>query len=52
VCGVHRGLLRGTLESLGEHETEVSLRPLVEPRVCLATVRTRAAFEQPHEPLT
>ena len=52
VCGVHRGLLRGTLESLGEHETEVSLRPLVEPRVCLARVRTRADFDQPHEPLT
>jgi predicted ArsR family transcriptional regulator len=52
VCGVHRGLLRGTLETLGEDETEVSLRPLVEPRVCLARVRTRADFEQPHVPLT
>jgi predicted ArsR family transcriptional regulator len=52
VCGVHRGLLRGTLESLGEDQTEVSLRPLVEPRVCLAHVRTRADFDQPHQPLT
>jgi predicted ArsR family transcriptional regulator len=52
VCGVHRGLLRGTLETLGEQQTEVSLRPLVEPRVCLAQVRTRAEFELPHEPLT
>jgi predicted ArsR family transcriptional regulator len=53
VCGVHRGLLRGTLETLGEEQTEVSLRPLVEPRVCLAHVRTRAEFEQPpHRPLT
>ncbi|HET6562966.1 MAG TPA: helix-turn-helix domain-containing protein [Marmoricola sp.] len=52
VCGVHRGLLRGTLESLGEADTEVSLRPFVEPRVCLARVRTRAEFEQPHGPLT
>jgi predicted ArsR family transcriptional regulator len=52
VCGVHRGLLRGTLETLGEDDTEVSLRPLVEPRVCLAHVRTRADFELPHEPLT
>jgi predicted ArsR family transcriptional regulator len=52
VCGVHRGLLRGTLETLGEEETEVSLRPLVEPRVCLAHVRTRAELALPHEPLT
>jgi predicted ArsR family transcriptional regulator len=52
VCGVHRGLLRGTLESLGEGETEVSLRPLVEPRVCRARVRTRADFDEPHGPLT
>jgi predicted ArsR family transcriptional regulator len=52
VCGVHRGLLRGTLESLGEDDTEVSLRPFVEPRVCLARVRTRADFEEPHGSLT
>jgi predicted ArsR family transcriptional regulator len=52
VCGVHRGLLRGTLETLGEADTEVSLRPLVEPRVCVAHVRTRAELELPHEPLT
>jgi predicted ArsR family transcriptional regulator len=52
VCGVHRGLLRGTLESLGETDTEVSLRPFVEPRVCLARVRTRAEFEEPHGSLT
>jgi predicted ArsR family transcriptional regulator len=52
VCGVHRGLLRGTLESLGEDDTEVSLRPLVEPRVCHVRVRTRAEFEEPHGPLT
>ena len=49
---MHRGLLKGTFESLGEDETEVSLRPFVEPRVCLARVRTRAAFEAPHAPLT
>jgi predicted ArsR family transcriptional regulator len=52
VCGVHRGLLRGTLESLGEKETEVSLRPFVEPRVCLARVRTRADFEEPQARVT
>jgi predicted ArsR family transcriptional regulator len=48
VCGVHRGLLRGTLEALGEPDTEVGLQPFVEPRVCLARVSTRAEFDQPN----
>lgn len=47
VCGVHRGLLRGTLEALGEPDAEVGLRPFVEPRVCLARISTRAEFGHP-----
>lgn len=46
VCGVHRGLLRGTLEALGEPDAEVALQPFVEPRVCLARIRTRTEFER------
>ena len=50
VCGVHRGLLRGTLEAVGEPDTEVGLRPLVEPRVCLARITTRADLASGRDP--
>lgn len=43
-CGIHRGLIRGTLEVLGERDTEVSLEPFVGPTHCLAHVTTRADF--------
>ena len=45
VCGVHRGLIRGALEALGEPDTEVALQPFVEPHVCLARISTRADFD-------
>ena len=44
VCGIHRGLIRGSMDALGEHDTEVSLVPFVEPHLCLAHVTTRATF--------
>ena len=47
VCGVHRGLLRGALEAVGEPETEVGLHPLVRPRVCTATITTKAELRLP-----
>lgn len=47
VCGVHRGLLKGALEAVGETDTEVGLLPFVEPHQCLARVTTRAAFSPP-----
>jgi predicted ArsR family transcriptional regulator len=43
-CGIHRGLIRGTLEALGEPEPEISLEPFVGPTHCLAHVTTRADF--------
>lgn len=43
-CGIHRGLLRGTLAVLGEDDVEVSLEPFVGPNHCLAHVTTRADF--------
>lgn len=43
-CGIHRGLIRGTLDALGEHDVEVSLDPFVSPTHCLAHVTTRADF--------
>lgn len=47
VCGVHRGLIRGALEMLGEPDAEVGLQPFVEPRTCLARISTRADFVDP-----
>jgi predicted ArsR family transcriptional regulator len=44
VCGIHRGLIAGTMAQLGEEHTEVSLEPFVEPNRCLAHVRTRTPF--------
>lgn len=44
VCGIHRGLMRGTLDQLGEHDTELSLVPFVDPTRCLAHITTRANF--------
>lgn len=44
VCGVHRGLLRGALTHVGELEAEISLRPFVSERTCLATLSSRTPF--------
>ena len=44
VCGVHRGLMRGTLEVFGETDVELSLTPFVEPHRCLAHLTTRTPF--------
>ena len=54
VCGVHRGLLHGAMEALGEQSTEVSLTPLVTPTTCTASLRRTQAFApvrslRPHE---
>jgi predicted ArsR family transcriptional regulator len=38
VCGIHRGLLRGALEAVGDTETEVSLHPFVDARTCQAVL--------------
>lgn len=43
-CGVHRGLMRGTLDRLGEPDAELSLVPFVDPNRCLAHITTRANF--------
>ena len=50
VCGVHKGLLRGAMDSVGEPDTEVALRPFVGPGRCLATLTTRTDFGGPHTP--
>jgi len=45
VCGIHRGLLRGTLEVLGEPQVCVQLQPFVTETTCHAQL-------QPPEPFT
>lgn len=36
VCGIHRGLIRGTMQRLGENGTEVDLLPFADGDVCIA----------------
>lgn len=44
VCGVHRGLLRGAMDAVGEADTEVVLRPFVSDGRCLAAITTSNRF--------
>lgn len=45
VCGIHRGLITGCLEQLGEPDARSSLVPFVRPNVCVAHVSTATPFE-------
>lgn len=47
VCGIHRGLLRGSLRAVGEDQTDVGLQPFVGPTTCRARITTRADFTDP-----
>ncbi len=51
VCGVHRGLLRGAMAAAGEPDAEVSLRPFVAPRRCLATLTVAHEFDSGPKPV-
>lgn len=44
VCGVHRGLLRGALDALGEESVELDLVPLVDRRTCRAHLTVTTPF--------
>ncbi len=46
VCGIHRGLLRGAVEGLGETGTVVSLEPFVDPHHCRARLTASTPFEE------
>ncbi|GAA4414211.1 helix-turn-helix domain-containing protein [Fodinibacter luteus] len=53
VCGIHRGLIAGSLEQFGETDAEVGLEPFVDPTTCVAHVTTRTPFRStttPKEP--
>lgn len=44
VCGIHRGLLTGAMEQVGEPATQVSLEPFVGKTTCIAHVTTTTPF--------
>lgn len=44
VCGIHRGLMRGTLDAFGETDAELSLEPFVDESRCRAHITTRSSF--------
>lgn len=44
VCGIHRGLIAGSLAQLGEPGTRVSLEPFVDDTTCIAHVSTTTPF--------
>ncbi|QDO88709.1 helix-turn-helix domain-containing protein [Ornithinimicrobium ciconiae] len=44
VCGVHRGLLRGALDALGEESAELDLQPLIDHRTCRAHLTVTTPF--------
>lgn len=44
VCGIHRGLISGTMEQLGEPDTDVTLRPFAEGNTCIAQLHHPTPF--------
>jgi predicted ArsR family transcriptional regulator len=50
VCGVHRGLLRGTMAAVGENGTDVDLQPFVTERSCVARLTTSTAWGRHSSP--
>lgn len=52
VCGIHRGLIRGTMRKLGENDTEVELLPFAEGDVCIAHLTNHASSTEPPTPDT
>lgn len=51
VCGVHRGLIAGSMEQMGEVDLMVSLEPFTGPETCLARITTRTPFRNPRAAL-
>ena len=52
VCGIHRGLIAGSMEQFGETDTHVGLEPFVGPTTCVAHVTTRTPFRDRATPAT
>lgn len=45
VCGIHRGLIAGTMHQLGEAGTEVALLPFAAGETCIAHLRRATDFD-------
>lgn len=43
-CSIHRGLVQGTLELLGEGDAQLKVVPFVEPELCTARITTKTEF--------
>lgn len=50
VCGIHRGLIRGTMAAVGEAGATVDLEPFVTERSCVARLTTSATFRRTARP--
>lgn len=50
VCGIHRGLIAGTMQQLGESDTDVTLLPFANGTTCIAHVRRTTPFESTKTP--
>jgi predicted ArsR family transcriptional regulator len=44
ICGIHRGLVRGVLDELGEEGATISLTPFVTSHLCIADITAREPF--------
>jgi predicted ArsR family transcriptional regulator len=51
VCGIHRGLIAGTMSQLGEPDTTVDLQPFADGDVCIARLRSAAHLPLAPSPL-
>jgi predicted ArsR family transcriptional regulator len=47
VCGIHRGLIAGTLDRLGEADSDVDLVPFADGHRCIARIRSNAPVHVP-----
>lgn len=52
VCGIHRGLIAGTMSQLGEPDTAVDLYPFADGERCIARLRSTAPLPPSTIPLT
>ena len=43
VCGIHKGLIAGTMTQVGEPDSEIDLAPFAEGETCIAHVRPAAS---------
>lgn len=50
VCGIHRGLIAGTMTQLGEPDTKVDLHPFADGHRCIAHIHSPGAADDGADP--